>query len=155
MAPFLVLLLTSCDGPKSGKEPQAAASEGTPQQVMSTQHGSGLEERGESSAAQQRQVLGSVPNGEPKQMPSQYVWIDVGGQVHSADDLAGVAVRYLLAHEAHIDISKLRVDVFVRFGGGDVLADVVLSQGIGRPCWTISVDRKLGVSGCKKGQGVG
>jgi hypothetical protein len=70
------------------------------------------------------------------------------------EEIAEAAKAAVVIREGSIPST---VKAFVKIISGDkqVLAEVFLGQGIGRPCWTVRLGRQLEALDCKKAVGQG
>ena len=96
-------------------------------------------------------VLGDVPNSHDATMTNVAVWVVCHGDTHSTREFVETALQWLRRTEKGIEINRLRANVFIRQGQSGLGVEVLLTQGIGKPCWTIKLDGKLSILGTSKG----
>lgn len=112
-------------------------------------HGDGAGER-------PSDVLGNIPPDGVSPTLRTRVLFQIGDQVHSANELAEIAMGAAIKQGGQVSREDLTIYVTIRtIDDGGVLADVVVGHGIGKPCWLVTIDRKMQVVKCQKSIGRG
>jgi hypothetical protein len=144
---LLVVGLASCGRPESNSAGQAPAA---PHGDQAQPALSNQQEPDASKAARAQDILGNVSDPKPDPVRTS-VWFSIGEQGHSASELVELAVKRITKEEGNAPKPGARADVFFRTDSKDVLADVIVSWEIGKPCWTITIGRELQVLRYRKG----
>jgi len=101
-------------------------------------------------------VLGKIPPDEVRPALPTKILFRIGEEVHTADELAEIAMAAAIKQGGTVSPEDLRIYVtIIAFDEGGVLADVVISHGIGKPSWSVTIGRKMQVISCRKSIGRG
>lgn len=79
----------------------------------------------------------------------------VGDTYHDAKELAALALQYVEKTDKNIVTNRIRIHVILLVDNKDLLAEVLIGSGIGKPCWGVTITKRLTVHSCKRGIGQG
>jgi hypothetical protein len=143
LTPLLALALTSC-GRTGEKRPQQAST-----QISQSEYQTLL-----SNAASQHAILGDIPESKQDTLPTQ-VWFKSGNGTHSASELVDLAVERITKEEGGPPYVGARAQVVFCNDGSEILAEVIVGAGVGRPCWTMTFDKGMRIRSYSKGTTAG
>jgi len=96
-----------------------------------------------------------VPRAEVRAVRGTRLWFQFRGESHDVAKLVQVALDRLLQEQPDMEVSTLWVDVFFQAEASESFAEVFLGQGIGKPCWIVTIDRQMKVVEFTRGVGKG
>jgi len=101
-------------------------------------------------------VLGVIPKDPINEFPPNvHIIVESAGDEHDAQELAAVALREIKRREGQIATDRFRFYVIIKLDNPQVMAEVIVGEGIGKPCWNIIFNRKMAIQSYVKGLGRG